>query len=145
MSEQLQAPADAKLGWAEMTSDNGGDYRVKASDYDIADQPDGEGGNVTAANGPTFLDEPVNWSCPSSGTPSQEFQNKTGITWYKLDKAPWYSPKKYRLTISCKDSYNYSFTDESPDTYWLNVFMTSTTHSVEYDSARPTIVKISGQ
>ncbi|KAI1323313.1 hypothetical protein F5Y16DRAFT_350352 [Xylariaceae sp. FL0255] len=142
MSEAQKAPESAQMGWAKLESDSGKDYNVKASDYDMNDEVKDK--DSLNANGPSFQID-VNWTFPSSGSPDQEFQNKTGITWYKLDKAPWYSLKKYRLTIACKDTYNYSFTDKEPDTYWLNVWATSSTHTVEYDSRNPDIVKITGQ
>ncbi|KAI8159609.1 hypothetical protein K4K49_004010 [Colletotrichum sp. SAR 10_70] len=139
---QEQPPPDAEVGWQELKTENGNKYRVKADDYDIADRdPDGD---EPAAAGPPFKDVEVYWTVGSSGAPSQDVQNKTAITWYRLDKAPWYVYYKYRLTINTNDTYNYEFTDQSPDTYSLGVWQKSVTHTVDFDSSSPTIVKISG-
>lgn len=141
---QDPAPADANVGWEELTASNGDKYRVKASDYNIADVPTGEEANVVAASGPDFDNVEVNWVVGTEGAPSADVQNKTAITWYKLAKAEWYSPFQYKLTINVKDTYNYEFTDQEPDTYKLNVWLNNGTHEVEYRSDRPTIVKIKG-
>ncbi|KAG9853768.1 hypothetical protein KCU98_g2810, partial [Aureobasidium melanogenum] len=136
-------PADANVGWEELQSSSGSRYRIKASNYDIADKPTDEA-NIAEASGPSFQDLPVNWHYGTEGAPSQDIQNRTAITWYKLQKAEWYSPFSYKLTINCKDTYTYRFTDETGDTYKLDVWQNSGTHSVEYSSDKPTIVKISG-
>ncbi|KPM43291.1 hypothetical protein AK830_g3277 [Neonectria ditissima] len=143
MSDQEQAPADANVGWQDLTSDKGQTYRVKASDYDIGDKPTDDG-DAVAASGPKFASVPVRWTVGSSGSTSDEVRNKTAITWYKLDKAPWYSPKKYRLSINVEDTYDYRFFDEEPDYYGISVWQTAGTHTVEFDSDRPTIVSVSG-
>ena len=143
MSEQQQAPPDANVGWAELKSDNDQSYRVKASDYDITEKPVAEANSV-AASGPSFSDVSVYWTVGTSGAPSTDVQNRTAITWYKLEKAEWYSPYQYKLSINCSDTYDYKFTDSSPDTYTLNVFQNPGTHEVEYRSGSPTITSISG-
>ncbi|KAJ3533475.1 hypothetical protein NM208_g7969 [Fusarium decemcellulare] len=127
--------------WKEAESKKGEKYRVSATHYDITELQEGD---APAANGPPFNVQ-VDWRLNTEGSPSQDIQNKTGITWYKLEKAPWYSIKKYRLTISTKDSYNYTFFDNEPDQYGLNVFNTGGLHYVEYDSANPTISSITGK
>lgn len=146
MSEQQQQPpADAQVGWEELKSDKGEAYRVKASDYNIADYPTGEEANAADASGPSFKDIEVYWTVGISGAPSQDVQNRTAITWYKLDTAEWWSIYKYKLSINCNDTYDYHFDDEEPDSYRLNVWQNAGTHEVEYRSDRPTIVKISGE
>ncbi|MCJ1282092.1 hypothetical protein MMC26_001415 [Xylographa opegraphella] len=144
MSDQKQAPADANVGWEELKTDEGHAYRVKATDYNIADKPTGEELNSADASGPKFKDVAVYWTVGSSGAPSVDVQNKTAITWYKLETAEWWSPYQYKLTINCTDHYDYYFTDESPDSYELDVWQNSGSHEVEYRSSKPTIVKISG-
>ncbi|KAF7563163.1 hypothetical protein G7046_g952 [Stylonectria norvegica] len=139
---QQNPPADENVGWEERTSQKGQSYRVKASDYDISEKP--TGGDAVAASGPKFSSVPLHWTVGSSGSTSDEIRNKTAITWYKLDKAPWYSVKKYRLSINTEDTYDYEFFDEEPDEYGLNVWQTAGTHTVEFDSERPTIVSVSG-
>lgn len=143
-ADQKQVPADANVGWEEMKSQKGEKYRVKADDYDIAAKPTDEEADATAANGPSFDDVSVYWTVGTSGAPSLDVQNKTAITWYKLEYAEWYSYFKYKLTFSCIDKYNYKFKDQEPDTYACNVWQNPGTHSVEYDSKAPTIVSISG-
>ncbi|EXA33837.1 hypothetical protein NW761_014352 [Fusarium oxysporum] len=132
--QQTSAP------WKESESQQGQKYQVSASHYDITDQS----GDAPAANGPPF-NVTVDWRLNTEGSPSQEIQDKTGITYYKLEEAPWYSPKKYRLTISTKDSYNYTFFDNEPDQYGLNVHRTNGLHWVEYDSRDPRITSITGK
>lgn len=66
------------------------------------------------------------------------------ITYYKLGKAPWYSPYTYELTIHATDTYDFISTDESADSYGLNVYQNGRPHYVQYRSGKPTIVSISG-
>ncbi|KAM6510878.1 hypothetical protein FSOLCH5_011324 [Fusarium solani] len=141
--EQGQVPADANIGWQELKSSTGQTYRVKAADYDIGDKPEDEN-NIVAASGPKFSSVKVHWEVGTSGNTDDETRDRTAITWYKLEKAPISSPKQWRLTIACEDTYNYRFFDEEPDYYDLNVWLTSGTHWVEYNSERPTIVSVSG-
>ena len=136
-------PQDAEVGWQELASSKGEKYRVKASDYEIGDKPAGTE-DEPSASGPSFKDVEVYWTVGSEGAPSQDVQNRTAITWYKFSKAPWYSVYTYRLTISTKDTYNYTFWDQEPDYYKLDVWQNSGTHTVEFSSGSPTIVRISG-
>lgn len=140
---ESQAPADYNIGWQELTSENGEKYRVKASDYDIADKPVGSE-DEPAASGPPFNGVKVNWEVGTEGVPSEDVQNRTGITWYKLEKNGFWAYHKYKLTVTTKDTYNYTFFDQEPDYYKLDVWKISGTHTFEYDSKRPTIVSITG-
>ena len=141
--QQKEASADANVGWQDLKSEKGEAYRVKASDYDIA-SASAEAADAPAASGPSFSDVAVNWTVGSSGTTTSDVQNRTAITWYKLERAELFSIYQYKLTVNCADTYDYKFTDQEPDTYRLNVFQNAGTHSLEYRSHSPTIVKISG-
>ncbi|KAF4965851.1 hypothetical protein FSARC_6371 [Fusarium sarcochroum] len=142
MSEtQTQAAADNEAGWKKLQSENGQDYRVNASDYDISEPPAAQ--DEPAASGPPFNVQ-VNWPVGSEGAPSQEVQDRTAITWYKLEKLGFWNFYDYRLTIATQDTYNYTFFDQEPDYYGLNVFDTRGTHSVEFKSGNPTIRSITG-
>ncbi|RSL76618.1 hypothetical protein BHE90_000078 [Fusarium euwallaceae] len=141
MSEQ-EIPADYDIGWQDATSSNGKTYRIKADDYDIADKPEDED-SLVSASGPKFSGVAVNWEVGTSGNTDDETRDRTAIIWYKLEKAPIYSLHQWRLTISCEDTYNFRFFDEEPDYYDLDVWLTSGTHWVEYDSENPTIISIS--
>ena len=143
MSDEQQAPADANVGWKNSDSTNSQNYRLKASDYNIADKLTNIDTGLVAADGPKFSKVTVNWPVGSSGAPSEDVQEKTAITWYSLDKAEWYSPFSYKLTINTIDTYDYHFEDASYDYYELNVFQTGV-HEVEYDSKNPNIISISG-
>lgn len=95
----------------------------------MSKKPDGEA--HVEASGPIFSNVKVDWDAGTSGAPSADVQNTTAITWYKLDKAPWYSIYTWQLTINCTDTYNYQFTDATNDSYSLDVYSTSTSHEVE--------------
>ncbi|PTD08681.1 hypothetical protein FCULG_00011195 [Fusarium culmorum] len=125
-----EVPQDAQVGWLDLKSENGQDYRVKASDYDISEGPSGE--DAPSASGP-----------PSTSTFTGKL-DKTAITWYKFEKAPWYSIYQYKLTINTRDTYNYTFFDSEPDYYGLNILDTSGSHTVEFRSNNPTITSITG-
>ena len=140
--QQKEAPADANVGWQDLKSEKGDGYRVKASEYDIS--ASAQETDAPAASGPSFSGVSVNWTYGTSGAPSNDVQNRTAITWYKLDKAEWWSPFQYKLTINCSDSYDYEFKDGTGDTYKLNVWQNAGSHEVEYRSSNPTIVSISG-
>ena len=131
-------------GFFTLKSEAGKEYGVKADDYNIAEKANDTEANVANASGPKFDNVAVYWTVGSSGYPSQDVQNKTAITWYKLEKAPLLSWFQYTLTINCNDTYDYKFTDQEPDTYGLSVWSNSGTHYVSYRSSAPTIVKISG-
>ncbi|KAH6887401.1 hypothetical protein B0T10DRAFT_460847 [Thelonectria olida] len=109
-----------------LVSDNGEDYRVKASDYDIA-EPKANPEDEPAASGPPF---------------NVQVQDKTAITYYKFEKTPFWSNYKYKLSIIIQSTYNYTFFDLEPDHYGLNVFQTSGSRTVEFNSHNPTITSI---
>ncbi|VTO91797.1 unnamed protein product [Fusarium graminearum] len=136
-----EVPQDAQVGWLDLKSENGQDYRVKASDYDISECPSGK--DAPSASGPPF-NVNVHWQVGTEGAPSAEIQDKTAITWYKFEKAPWYSIYQYKLTINTRDTYNYTFFDSEPDYYGLNILDTSGSHTVEFRSKNPTITSITG-
>ncbi|KAM0558469.1 hypothetical protein ACHAPJ_004659 [Fusarium lateritium] len=139
--DQNQADAEAEPGWQKLQSENGQDYRVNVSDYDISEPP--TAGDEPSASGSPFNVQ-VNWAVGTEGAPSPEVQDKTAITWHKLEKlGPW-NWFDYRLTIATQDTYNYTFFDREPDYYGLSVFKTSGTHSAEYKSGNPTITSITG-
>ncbi|KAF4985856.1 hypothetical protein FGRMN_11072, partial [Fusarium graminum] len=141
MSNQESVPNDANVGWQDLETNNGAKYAVKADDYDIADRPASTSDEISA-RGPDFSDVSVNWGTHTSGAPPQDIQDKTGITWYSLNKAPWYRPYTWRLTINVNDTYNYVFKDQSGDTYSLSTWQLGT-HTVDYSSDNPTIISIS--
>jgi hypothetical protein len=82
----------------------------------------------------------VYWTVGSSGNPSKDVQEKTGIRWYSLNRIDelFFT---YELDITTSETYYYLFRDEEPDEYSLNCFMTGN-HYVRYNSREPTIVKI---
>lgn len=121
-------------------NENSGTYRVKAEEYDISDDHNGEEG---AASGPPFNVQ-VDWTVGSEGEPSEYVQNQATIGWCKLSKAPWWSMYTYRLTFQSDDNYNFSFTDKSNNSYSLNKWADSHVHFLEFNSSDPTIVSISG-
>ena len=97
------------------------------------------------SHGSSFKDVKVYWTVDSSGAPSTDVQNQTGITYYKLGKAEWFSPYTWKLTINTNSTYDYYFKDQSPgDPYEINVYQNAGTHEVEYRSDQPNIVSISG-
>ena len=141
LDQKKEVPADAKTGWVELKSKNGQEYRVKGAEYEISTAAKTK--VALAARGPPFSNVQVNWTVGSSGATSQDIQDSTGITWYQLDHAHWWSPFQYQLTIKCNGNYDYFFTDASPDTYELDVSDSSGSHEVQYRSDKPTIVSIS--
>ncbi|EKJ71009.1 hypothetical protein FPSE_08794 [Fusarium pseudograminearum CS3096] len=77
---------DAQVGWLDLTSENGQDYHVKVSDYDIFDGSSGE--DAPSASGPPFSFIKVYWQVGTEGATSSDVQQQTAITWYKLENAP---------------------------------------------------------
>lgn len=71
-------------------------------------------------------------------------QEQTSISYYSLEKAPWYSVYSYELTIVAQDTYDFQFVDQEFDTYSLRIYQNSGSHIVEFNSNSPTIVQISG-
>ncbi|KAF2225405.1 hypothetical protein BDZ85DRAFT_257448 [Elsinoe ampelina] len=141
-TQQKEVPANAEVGWQVLSNDQGTKYRVKAEEYDLAEES--ASSDAPAASGPPFKDVKVTWRFGTEGAPDKDVQEQTSITWYKLAKAPWYSPYTYELTIVAKDTYNFKFTDMEPDTYSLDVYQNAGSHYVQYSSKNPTIVSISG-
>lgn len=99
-----------------------------------------------AAEGPAF-DINVNWVVTENMGPwiltTPEFQAITGITRYKLYRNHD-SGFQYHLVFTNIDTYDYSFTDQSPDTYGKDTYAFNN-HTVGYNSNSPNIVHIHGQ
>ncbi|KAK4930442.1 hypothetical protein LTR66_016106 [Elasticomyces elasticus] len=142
-AQKGEIPAGANDSLKELKDSAGNSFRVKAADYDINEKPTGEA-HQTDASGPKFTGQSVYWTTGSSGNTTTDVSNKTSITWYKLGKAPWYSPYTWELTINCTDTYDFEFHDESGDKYELNVYLNSGSHYVQYSSGQPTITSIDG-
>lgn len=134
-------PETGNAGWFEPKNV---EYRVKAEDYDIKEAAEDSKDSPNASGEPFSVG--CDWNVNSEGTPDQGFQERTGITWWKIEKAPWYSPFTWQLTFNCRDSYHYIFTDEtdsSGGSYHVDVYVNGV-HSVQYRSDRPKIHKVSG-
>lgn len=80
----------------------------------------------------------VNWTVDNGSetwnNTSDEVKKTTGITRYRL-----LSPNgfyRYRLEFTNVENYNYTFSDETGDTYGVNTWSNGD-HSVRYDSQKP--------
>ena len=92
----------------------------------------------------TEFNEDVDWPVDNTWhNTSDAFSSTTGITSYIVgnSSSPIYD---YYIQITTNKSYDYFFTDESPDVYELNVEDTSTQHIVRYNSSAPTITYVTG-
>ncbi|KAF5002527.1 hypothetical protein FGRMN_292 [Fusarium graminum] len=119
-------PANAGIGWIKLQSDNGQDYRVKATDHDISDAA--ETGNEPSPSGSPFNVD-ANWELGTEVSPGQELKEKTAVSW---------------LTITTGDAYKYKFSTSEPNQYSLKVYQTSGTHILEFNSSKNTITSIAG-
>lgn len=120
-------------------------YRIKAEGYDIQEATE-ESTNGVNASGEPFESVEVNWNTDNEGSTDASFQEHYGITWWKIAKAPWYSPFTWELTVNVRDTYHYIFADEtntSGGMYHLDCFKTGI-HTVQYRSDKPKIHKVSG-
>ncbi|KAF5658696.1 hypothetical protein FHETE_9761 [Fusarium heterosporum] len=97
----VKNPANAEIGRKSLQSDHGQDYRVKATDYDISDAA--EIGDEPSPLGPPF-NIGGNWEIGTEGTPGDGLKDTTAVSWYRFEKAPWYSNFEYRLAIIAGDA-----------------------------------------
>jgi hypothetical protein len=132
MSDHTPAPAGDAIQWQEATSKNSKAFQFGSEKARNATD------TVTTSSDYEAVD--VNWTVGSSGNPSEDVQNKTGIRWYSLSRIDEFI-FKYQLEITTSRKYHYLFRDDEPDEYSLNCNVTGN-HSLKYNSSRPTIIKI---
>ncbi|KAK1756700.1 hypothetical protein QBC47DRAFT_459417 [Echria macrotheca] len=128
MATQAKQPStdDKSINWEKATSKKGVPYQTA---HGVGKPRDSSG----------CVD--VDWEPGTSGNPSQDIQDQTGITWYSLKKISsllytW----ELQITTRASD-ITYTFTDRSPDEYSLYCLV-SGNHSVDYNSSDAAIVKI---
>lgn len=136
-------PESTEGGWQELTNNNGEKFMVKAENYDISAQNNND---AVAASGPPFDNLRVGWNPNNEGVTTEEVQETTGITYWKLQKSPWWNKLfQWQLTISTRDTYHYYFTDASGHVEDLNVYQNAGTHWISWNSPNPEVVLISGR
>ncbi|PUU78395.1 hypothetical protein B9Z19DRAFT_1126819 [Tuber borchii] len=125
----------SSIEWETVTSRNGVSFRIGREKT--------QGEDVAPASGKSFSIE-VNWPVGSGWVKTtDEVRTTAGITQYNLSTTPGGSIFQYFLQFNNTDTYDYEFYDETGDSYEVNTF-TTRTHSVQYNSDKPTIVRITG-
>ncbi|KAK0515735.1 hypothetical protein JMJ35_001769 [Cladonia borealis] len=150
MSDQPLSPNDGSTQWQEATSKNGKAYRVDKQEPIGTEK--GKDKPALMEKKPFSID--VYWPVTKDWVDTtEEVKKVAAITRYKLirhppppppppEKPPPYSPE-YTLWFTNTEHYHYYFTDETNDTYDNNTFVNHD-HWIQYDSQKPTIVKITG-
>ncbi|KAF2216903.1 hypothetical protein CERZMDRAFT_108798 [Cercospora zeae-maydis SCOH1-5] len=140
---ELKAPEGDFKEWTQKTSASGKTFYTRDVDDkgNTSTKPEDGGDHDVDSHGPAFNNEPCYWPANTEGTTSQDFANKTGITWYKLQNTVGFT---YQLTINTNATYNYTF-NTAPDSYGLDVWQTWTTHEVTYTTFEPTVTSVSGR
>jgi len=86
------------------------------------------------------FDIKVNWAADEGGRPSEEERRITGITSY------WIKDRLLNsVSFKTTESYNYTFYDETGDSYGCNVVVTWWGHGIVFYSKKPNIVRITGK
>jgi len=120
---------DSSIKWETAKSKNGVSFRVGRE-------------KKPAAGKPFSID--VNW--PVGGgwvKTTDDVRTTAGITQYNLSATPDGANYQYILQFNNTDTYDYEFYDETNDSYEVNTWL-DRTHFVQYDSDKPTIVRITG-
>ena len=137
MSGQPATSDDSSIEWETATSKNGVSFRVGKEKT--------QGKDVAPASGKPFSID-VNWPVGNGWVmTTDEVRTTAGITQYNLSEIPEDvgSDYQYILKFNNTDTYDYYFYDETNDSYEVNTF-TTRTHYVQYNSEKPTIVRITG-
>ncbi|CAN5963951.1 unnamed protein product [Sphagnum jensenii] len=151
---------DSRIQWKEATSANGAKYQIGVLKPDQWGAAEGE--EEEDLLGSTKLQEKAGRSLAghttqelithnlsdlwwpvtqddSWKTPAQRIKDIVDISQYSLTKnTGWY---QYVLWIKNTQTWDYTFYDETGDSYLLTTYVTGS-HCVRYDSDKPTIVKI---
>jgi hypothetical protein len=143
MSESAQAPTDNTIAWQKGASRKGKTFHFGAKKsrekLEVAADDDS---SSSSDDDSSWSSVDVDWKVGTSGNPSQDVQDATGIRWYSLQKiSTLFRLYDYELDITTSKAYNYLFRDESQDEYSLNCYVTGN-HYVQYNSDQPNIVKI---
>ncbi|PUU78396.1 hypothetical protein B9Z19DRAFT_1126820 [Tuber borchii] len=140
MSDQPAASDDSSIEWKKATSQNGASFSVGREKTESVTEDKTE----VAAMSLKGFGIVVNWPVGDSSwkDTTDEVKEVAGITRYRL-WAPESFPSIYEFGFTNTINYNFSFTDETGDSYGVNTWTTGD-HSVKYNSEKPTIVFISG-
>lgn len=137
MADQIKfaAPDANGVRWADGTSKKGVSFRYGYKDT----------GSSTARNPVIKASDDgwysVNWTVGSSGTTSDEIHNNTHITGYDLIKLAHNDLYDYQLTFYVDGGWERNFKDDDNDEYSCTT-VTNGAHSIQYNSDKPTIVKV---
>lgn len=152
IDDKLNIPGLEHVVWTKATTKNGQSYAVgvgKAS-TDIKSELQAGlsefGGPVLkpAHGEPEAFSIGVNWPVADAFVAtSTEVYDVAGISKYELKKNAWWNYYDYCLWIDNNVNYTYSFQDETGDVYKLTTLIHGE-HYVQYDSKKPTIIKVSG-
>ncbi|KIM35554.1 hypothetical protein M413DRAFT_449695 [Hebeloma cylindrosporum] len=150
MSANLLALDDPKIQWIEAKSRNGAAYKTGTIPTKGVDQvKGGAAGRGLKAEKPSKEDFGVDVNWPVDGKwyqTSSDFKSLTGITNYMVSKNDSFiAIFDYVISFKTDESYDYHFEDETGDRYECNVYLTSTTHYISYNSKKPTIINITGK
>jgi hypothetical protein len=146
---------DSEMYWHEATSKNGAKYHIGVlkSDYpDLSEQEVKDlfatkqgGKNTKPEIVHTTGDQPISWPCTGNDdswkVPAQRIKDLFDIKKYCVCNnffSIWFD---YKLWINIDQDWTYDFYDETGDYYRIYTYRTGT-HSVAYNSKKPTIVKI---
>ncbi|KAF6764323.1 hypothetical protein DFP72DRAFT_420320 [Ephemerocybe angulata] len=153
-------PDESEIIWKEATSANGNTFFVgtlKSENLDSSSIPSDSDSPIANATTTALVADSfskkeqsktevtVNWPVGDSKwkQPGQEVFDKCFISKYCLTQPAW--PRivyDYILYINANKTRLYYFTDETGDTYQLEVVLNQTNHYVKYNSKKPTIVKV---
>jgi len=138
-ADQLPAFDESLFEWETLTSKDGKSFRVGREKTHCV-----KGDAIKKAPGQNQFQRDVNW--PVGGGwkhQSDAIADKTGISYVKIFDSGYGHVYRYNFQFITTDSYDYYFYDEAGDDYHVNTLRTGK-HSFDYNSDKPTIVKVTG-
>ncbi|KAI0420537.1 hypothetical protein F5X98DRAFT_331215 [Xylaria grammica] len=153
MPAELLPLDDPRIQWKDATSRNGTSYKiglippaegVEAAKEISAKGGEGETEGIVRAKADFGVD--VNWPVDDTvHNTTSDFKDKTGISNYLVGKnTEWGHVYDYYIVFNTDETYDYYFEDETGNRYECNVWVTSWSHYVCYNSNKPTIINVTG-
>jgi hypothetical protein len=124
------------IEWQECISAKGVTYRVGSKPGEDSKQDD------LPVDGKKDFGINVDWEVDTANYLPTDFVNKTGISYYCLNKGGS-GAYTYRITFTNHEHYNYHFIDRTGDSYQCNTYI-NRTHYVDYNSADAAIITVTG-
>ncbi|SMY26017.1 unnamed protein product [Zymoseptoria tritici ST99CH_1A5] len=120
------------------------DAEKKAKEKAEAERIEAEKNGLLMSHGPELHYDlgSETWRPGEHGTPSDDCQRQTGITWHQIYKSEWVD-NFYTFEFKTGQTYDYYFKDATGKFPECNVWIAGT-HTIDWTSTDGTIVQVDG-